>query len=79
MHEMAMVKDMVAILDREVADPEVGDVKTVYLEVGEYRYIVSEIMDSCFRAYPKSDKLKNASLKIDVVPGRDLVIKGVEW
>ena len=70
MHEIKLMEDVVKILDKQVDDPEVGDVKTVYLEVGELRYIVPEIMTTGFKCLPKSRKLDNARLDIKVLPVR---------
>ena len=79
MHEMAIVINMISVLEKEVSGKDVGDVKTVHLEVGRNRYVVPEIMNSCFKAAPKGSKLHNAELKMDIVPGKGFIIKGVEW
>ncbi len=68
MHEMALVKSMIDILNREVDDPEVGDVKSVHLEVGALRYIVPEIMDSAFNSISRDDKLRSARLEMKILP-----------
>lgn len=68
MHEIKLIENLVTILEKEVDSPKVGDVKTVHLEVGKLRYIVPDIMESCFEHVPKSDKLKNAKIKIEVLP-----------
>lgn len=79
MHELKLCQNIVTILERETQSDEVGEVKTVYLEVGEMRYIVADIMTNCFKHVPKSDKLKNARLDVEVIPGKDFIIKGIEW
>ena len=68
MHELKLIADLVAILEKEVDSPEVGDVKIVHLEVGKLRYIVPDIMESCFEHVPKSEKLKEAKMNITVLP-----------
>lgn len=68
MHEIKLAQNIVSILDREVGSPEVGEVKTVHLEVGALRYIVPEIMTSCFEHIPKNPKLDNAKIEIKVLP-----------
>ena len=68
MHEIKLMEDVVKILDKQVDDPEVGEVKTVYLEVGQLRYIVPEIMTTGFNCVPKNEKLKNARLDIKILP-----------
>ena len=49
-------------------DPNVGDVKKVYLEVGELRYVVPDILELCFANSVKSDKLSNAAIEMEVLP-----------
>jgi len=68
MHEFALMKSMVDILDEEVQGSEVGEVKTVHLEVGQLKYIVPEILVSCFKKLPKDEKLKKAEISLDVLP-----------
>ncbi|MFH1644945.1 MAG: hydrogenase maturation nickel metallochaperone HypA [Candidatus Omnitrophota bacterium] len=68
MHEIAMMKNLVGILDREVTAPEVGQVRKVHLEVGELKYIVPEILISAFENIPKNEKLEGAELKLEIVP-----------
>lgn len=70
MHELKLAENIVAILEKEVASPEVGDVKTVYLEVGKLKYIIPEIIESSFKHIPKSSKLKDAKLEILEVPAK---------
>ena len=68
MHEIKLTEDMVAILEREVSSPEVKKVKKVHLEVGKLRYIVPEIIMSCFEHVPKSEKLSDAKIEIKELP-----------
>ncbi|MDD5633953.1 MAG: hydrogenase maturation nickel metallochaperone HypA [Candidatus Omnitrophica bacterium] len=68
MHEIKLTENIVAILEREVASPEVGRVKKVHLEVGRLRYIVPEIMQTAFINIPKSEKLEKAVLEIKTLP-----------
>ena len=70
MHEVKLAENIVAILEKEVESPEVGDVKTVHLEVGKLKYVVPDIMSSSFEHIPKSEKLRNAKLAIPELPVR---------
>ncbi|KJJ85027.1 Hydrogenase expression/synthesis, HypA [Candidatus Omnitrophus magneticus] len=72
MHEISLAENIVKILEKELLDPEITAVKIVYLEVGYLRYIVPEILETAFLSAPKDEKLKNAKLKIKVLP---LIIK----
>ena len=68
MHEIKLAESIVSILEKQVSGPEIGKVKTVYLEVGQLRYIVPEILESGFKQIPKSKKLQSAKINIEVVP-----------
>ena len=70
MHELKLAENIVTILEKEIQSPEVGNVKTVYLEVGKLKYIIPDIMESSFAHIPKSTKLKDAKLEISEVPVR---------
>ena len=68
MHEIKIAENIVTILEKEIALPEVEKVKTVYLEVGKLRYIIPEILISSFKAVPKNEKLDKAEIKIEEIP-----------
>jgi len=70
MHELAIARSMVSLLDKEVSCPEVGRVRNIYLEVGILRYIVPEILETCFKNIPKNEKLNGARIVIETVPVR---------
>lgn len=67
MHEIKIMQNVVSILEKQVNSPEVGEVKTVHLEVGKLRYVVPEIMITGFNSIPKSKKLEKAELEITEV------------
>ena len=70
MHEVALVKNLISILEKEVTESKAGDVKTVYLEVGQLHYHdhPPEVIENCFKHLPKSEKLRNAKIDITVLP-----------
>ena len=68
MHEIKLTENIVSILEDEVKSQEVGDIKTVHLEVGKLRYVVPDIITSCFEHIPKSEKLKDAKIQIEELP-----------
>ena len=70
MHEIKLIESIISILNREVEDPAIGEVKTIHLEIGRLRRVVPEIMESCFPHVPKNDKLKTAKIKITELPIR---------
>jgi len=65
---MKLVENIVSLLEKEVEDPGVGSVKTVYLEVGALREVAPDIMTACFRETPKNAKLDGADIDIKVIP-----------
>lgn len=68
MHGMALVEKLVSILEKEAASDEIGQVKTVYLELGRLRHIAPEELMACFKYIPKPEKLRSAKLDIVVLP-----------
>ena len=68
MHEIVITRNLVSLLEEAVKENHVGMVKTIHLEVGRLRYIVPDIMVTCFNQIPKSDKLKQAELDLKVLP-----------
>ncbi len=68
MHELTLVKNMVSILEKEIDDSSVKEVKTVFLEIGKLKNIVPEILVAGFNNFPKGKKLAKAELKIRVLP-----------
>lgn len=68
MHAIALVEKLVSILERETALDEIGQVKTVYLELGKLRYVAKEELTTCFNYIPKPEKLRTAKLDIRVLP-----------
>ncbi len=62
------MENVVSILEEQVDSDDIGQIKTVFLEVGKLRYIVPEIMITGFQNIPKSDKLTKAELKITELP-----------
>jgi Zn finger protein HypA/HybF involved in hydrogenase expression len=78
-HEITLMRNMVSILEKHVDSAEIGKVKRICLQVGELRYIVPEIMITGFKHIPKHEKLETAEIEVEIVPGNDFVIKGIEW
>ena len=68
MHEIHLVKNLVATLEKELASSEIGEIKTIRLEVGQLQHLTNDGINECFKHVPKSDKLKNAKIEIKVLP-----------
>lgn len=87
MHEIQFAKNIVKVLEDQINDPEVGEVKKVHLEVGKLHYIIPEILNTGFSNVPKDEKLKNAKLEIEVIPvkvkclscGKETVAEGSDF
>ena len=81
MHEVALVKNLIAVLEKEAAKPEVGNIKTVYLEVGKLHYHdhPPDVIENCFAHLPKPKKLRHAKIDIKIVSGSEFNIKAIEW
>ena len=72
MHEIKLVKKLISVLEKEAASPEVGAIKTVYLEVGRLHYDEhpNEVIENCFKNLPKSTKLRKAKINIRILPAK---------
>ena len=70
MHEVALVKNLIFLLEKEIDSSEIGDVKTVYLEVGQLHYHDHplDIIENCFEHLPKSEKLSHAKIDVTILP-----------
>ena len=75
MHEIKIMQNVVSILEEQISSPEIGEVRTIFLEVGKLRYIIPDIMITGFKNIPKSKKLEKAELEIKEVPVRVKCLK----
>lgn len=79
MHEVALVKNLLSILEKETASPQIGRVKTIYLEVGQLHRLSPEIIAHSFAHLAKPKKLDQAKIKVKMVLGNEVKIKSIEW
>ena len=70
MHELSFVNNLIDILDAQVRDPDINNIKSVSLQIGALHGVVPEILDFYFKLAEKNDKLKDAQLIIEQVPIR---------
>ena len=68
MHAMHDIKRMVSAIEKEVAKPEIGEVKAINIEIGAMRHLTQEEIDTCFQHAPKHKKLMNAKINIKFIP-----------
>ena len=73
--EIKIMQNVVSILEEQISSPEIGEVRTIFLEVGKLRYIIPDIMITGFKNIPKSKKLEKAELEIKEVPVRVKCLK----
>jgi len=70
MHEVALVKNLISVLEKEAAGVKAAKIKTIYLEVGQILYHdhPAEVIENCFKHLPKDKKLMEAKIVITVLP-----------
>ena len=68
MHEMAIVENMMGIIQEEMTRHQVSRLKTVHLVVGDLTAVVPEALNFCFEIYNKGTPLEGAKLEMDFIP-----------
>jgi len=67
MHEMSLVADVVALVERRAAGRHVTEVR---LRVGALTGVLPDAMQFCFEIATAGTRLEGASLELETVPGR---------
>lgn len=68
MHEMALVQSMIEIVEQEMAQHHVNNVKAIHLAVGRMTCVVPEQMTLCFEILTHNKPLAGVELKMRMVP-----------
>ena len=72
MHEMHVIKDLHQDILARAKDNGVSRVTKVYLRMGEFTEINSDILRFFFESHSKGTPLEGASLEIETSPTREL-------
>lgn len=68
MHEMALVKDVVEVVNRYAAEAQVEEVVRVRLAIGYARDIVEPLFEDLFRYLARGTVAENAELELRRIP-----------
>lgn len=70
MHELGLVYSVIHTLEKLAVEQKINEIGSVTLEVGEVSGVVPEYVVDCWNyAHKKSDVLKNATLRVQTLPG----------
>ena len=79
MHEWGLVKKLIEVLEEEVVKSKIDKVKCVHLRIGQLHNLSPEVVNSCFSHLPKSDKLQDAKIDVELSSGNEFKVKHIEW
>jgi hydrogenase nickel incorporation protein HypA/HybF len=68
MHELSVAQNIIEIVKENIPENELGNVKTIFLEVGEFSGIVSDSLQYCFDVIKSDTPLGNSKMEIKKIP-----------
>lgn len=68
MHELSVAQNIIEIVKENVPGKELGNVKTIFLEVGEFSGIVSDSLQYCFDVIKTDTPLEGSKMEIKKIP-----------
>lgn len=68
MHEMALIQNVIEIVEQEMVRHNVDKLRAIHLACGEMTAVVPEQMKVCFTILTEYTKLAGAKLKLRTVP-----------
>lgn len=68
MHELSVAQNIIEIVKENVPEKDLGKVKTIFLEVGEFSGIISESLQYCFDVIKTDTLLEGSKMEIKKIP-----------
>ncbi len=68
MHEMAIVDNLLAVINEQVKEHRLKQVSKVYLLVGELTGVVPDVLRFCWQVCTENTPYEGAQLHIDKIP-----------
>ena len=68
MHELSVALNIIEIVKENVPENNLGDVKKILLDIGEFSGIVVESLQFSFDISKQESPIQNANLKINKIP-----------
>lgn len=77
MHELGIMIEIVKTVERIAQQNNVTAVDTLVLQIGQMSPVVPSFIESCYPAAKDGTLLENTKLKIEMVPGKEFMIKEI--
>ena len=77
MHELGIMMHIVETVEIFARDQGVEKIKTLVLQVGEESPVVPQYLKACYPAAVDGTTLQDTELAIEIIPGRDFLIKEI--
>jgi hydrogenase nickel incorporation protein HypA/HybF len=68
MHELSVAQNIIEIVKENIPEEDLENVKTIFLEVGEFSGIVSDSLKYCFDVIKSDTPLENSKMEIKKIP-----------
>ncbi|MBA4383363.1 MAG: hydrogenase nickel incorporation protein HypA [Anaerolinea sp.] len=77
MHELGIMFNIVRSVEGFAAKNKVTKIDTLVLQVGDQSPVVPHYLEACYPAAVDGTLLEETKLKIEIVPGKEFLIKEI--
>lgn len=77
MHELGIMFNIVRSVESFAAKNQVTKIDTLVLQVGDQSPVVPHYLEACYPAAVDGTLLEETKLKIEIVPGKEFMIKEI--
>ncbi len=77
MHELGIMMHIVETVETFARDQGVEQIKTLVLQVGEESPVVPQYLRACYPAAVDGTTMEDTELEIEIVPGKEFLIKEI--
>ena len=77
MHELGIMFNVVRSVEKVALENGVTKIDTLVLQVGQLSPVVPHYIEACYPAAVDGTMLENTKLKIEIVPGKEFMIKEI--
>lgn len=68
MHELSVAQNIIDIVKENVSENDIGNVRTIFLEIGEFSGIIPDSLQYCFDIIKSDANLENSKMEIKKIP-----------
>jgi hydrogenase nickel incorporation protein HypA/HybF len=76
-HELGIMFNIVRSVESFAAKNQVTKIETLVLQVGDQSPVVPHYLEACYPAAVDGTLLEETKLKIEIVPGKEFMIKEI--